>query len=80
MNYLFVNHITFFQFMSTVRTAVLLDEKVNKDIQNAIYKPRKHPGVMKYKNVQLPIEYIKAMENSIQGSNKILLYINVKYL
>ncbi|XP_026480088.1 methyltransferase-like protein 17, mitochondrial [Ctenocephalides felis] len=53
-------------FMSTVRTAVLLDEKVNEDIQNAIYKPRKHPGVMKYKNVQLPIEYIKAMENSIQ--------------
>ncbi|XP_026478658.1 methyltransferase-like protein 17, mitochondrial [Ctenocephalides felis] len=52
--------------MSTVRTAVLLDEKVNEDIQNAIYKPRKHPGVMKYKNVQLPIEYIKAMENSIQ--------------
>lgn len=53
--------------MSSVRTAIQLDEKVNEDLQNLVYKPRKHPGVMKHKNVPLPTQIIKAMEASTEG-------------
>lgn len=43
---------------------VALSKEVNEDIQNEVYKPRKHPGIVKPRTVVLPDEYINAIQHT----------------
>lgn len=51
-----------------------LDEKIELRIQEEELKARKHPGVMKIPIVELPKWIRRAMDDLIDGMDKILLW------
>ncbi|CAH1098644.1 unnamed protein product [Psylliodes chrysocephalus] len=57
----------FFRELSTkARPSVIPDNKVIDDINNKVYKFRKHPGVMRPKTVIIPETFIKAAINVLE--------------
>ncbi|KAF7281056.1 ribosome assembly protein METTL17, mitochondrial [Rhynchophorus ferrugineus] len=54
-----VIHIRYYS-KSAPKPSVIVDHNVLKDIENEVYKPRKHPGIMRTKTVNLPDNFIKA--------------------
>lgn len=49
------------------RPAVSLDENVDENIKQEVFKPRKHPGVMTPKLVQVPDKFVRAVHAALEG-------------
>ncbi|KAJ8922406.1 hypothetical protein NQ315_004352 [Exocentrus adspersus] len=54
------------QYSAKIKPVVTTDETVLNDINNSMFKPRKHPGIVKPKTVQLPEEFVKAVVNALE--------------
>ena len=58
--------ICIFQYVTKPKISVQLEESVSKCIADN-EKPRKHPGIMKIRNVEVPVSVINAMVLILKG-------------
>ena len=55
------------QYATKPRLGVYMEENLSNRIQANEIKPRKHPGVMKIKTVEVPASVISAMKLILKG-------------
>lgn len=46
---------------------VHLEEKINKDLENEIYKPKDHPGRVRLRSIQIPDKIRDAIKTAVNG-------------
>lgn len=49
-----------------------LDEEISTNIENAVIKPKNHPGRIKPRIVTLPDNLLKAMVNVVEGTSIVI--------
>lgn len=52
-----------------MKPIVSLDENVDNSIKQEAFKPRRHPGIMTPKSVQIPEKLTKAIQIAVEGRN-----------
>lgn len=50
---------------------VHLDEQVNKDLENEVYKPKSHPGKTLLKCIEFPEHILDAIKTGVDGENRL---------
>lgn len=56
-----------FKFCTNAKVQVLLDEKINDDLEKEIYKPKSQPGRTTIKNIELPESIVDAIKTCVKG-------------
>ncbi|KAJ8969435.1 hypothetical protein NQ317_008626 [Molorchus minor] len=68
------------KYSAKVKPAIVPDKHVIDNINNNVFKPKKHPGIMKPKTVLVPETLIKAVVNATEDSPVKALITNGQYL
>lgn len=55
------------QYSVKVRPKVEADVEVLGNINNQIYKPRQHPGIIKPRLVKVPEQFLKSVKKIVEG-------------
>lgn len=56
--------------------AIHLDDQINKDLENEVYKPKSHPGRVRMSIIELPEAIRDAIRTGVNGENWPLFQID----